>query len=249
MLSALGQNSVNNKESEPDDLMIFCTRPGCSIWKASVYHGEVVQRLQYKETNSESLNMNRKLSSTELPTVEHIGVNETKLYSKNKSISHSFSLIYNQRIKNLNDEHSANILVTSNATGLYFISLDDLRDINFIRLDRKVGSILKIVLDPHFDGASIKKNENLKKPRQPGIDKDGNLIDASLETEDMKPFPVYVLDSFNGFVQRFMIQPQFISSNERFDDILNENCEEERKNANTENSSSMVSFYFSQIFK
>ena len=86
ILSAVVKNHVNKKECEPDSLLIYCTRPGCCIWKASVDHGEVLQSLRYKEATSEPLIGDRKLSFTELPAVEQIDVNGTKSYSKNKSV-------------------------------------------------------------------------------------------------------------------------------------------------------------------
>ena len=141
-------------------------------------------------------------------------------------------------------EHSSNILVTCNAIGLYIISLEDLSDVNFIRLHKTMGSVSKIVLDPHFDDVFVKNNDVPRKPRQQGSDKDDKLVVNVLETEKMKPFPIYVLDSFNGFVQRIIVQPQSILSDKGLNDTFNDNCAKERKNGNAENFSSMVSFYF-----
>ena len=139
---------------------MYCTRPGSCIWKASVETGEVTQILDYKEQISESFVNETQSSFSKFNAVsKKIGLDEFKSQSKNKSISHSFSLIHKQQMNSYGGQNLPNILITSNTIGLYLISLDELSVISFIRLDKKVGSILKFILDPHFNDALEKINK------------------------------------------------------------------------------------------
>ena len=222
--------------------MVYCTRPGSCIWKASVHNGEITQTLNYNLPINESILMRSDLSSTAQPNLEESNSScELKSNSKCKTISHSFSLIYNQRIDKNSGEHLSNILVTSSVIGLYFFCLEDLTVINFIRLDKKVGTISKIILDPYYEDADSKKRKEMSKKLEMSTEEDNSVNCNEEKIEGVKPFPVYVLDSFNGFVQRLMIQPTRISSCDKSSPMLENNYE---RNPNTDDSALHVSFPF-----
>ena len=122
MLSTINANNKNRKEFDTDKLIVYCTRPGSRIWKASVENGEVTQILDYKEQISETYMNETQSSFSELNTIDRkLGLNEFKSQSKNRTISHSFSLIHKQQINSFGGENLSNILITSNSIGLYFI--------------------------------------------------------------------------------------------------------------------------------
>ena len=224
MLTKIHSENVNGGVGNSNDLVVFCTRPGSCIWSAAIQNGEITQVLNYKEQIAESFVSGRQSSLTELHTQEgQIIFDEFKSNSKKKSVSHSFSLIFNQQINDFEGENSSNILITNNAIGLYFIDLEDMSIINYVRLDKKIGSILQIKLDryPNSGGEQILKETG----KIPKITAGGTSNDTSpdLEQEELKAFPVYILDSFSGFVQRVVIQPRRISSRKHLSSTLQEN--------------------------
>ena len=224
VLTKTHSNDINEEEDKGDDLAVFCTRPGSCIWRATIQNGEITQVLNYKEQIADSFVSGRQSSLTELHTQDgQIIFNEFKSNSKKKSISHSFSLIFNQQIIDFDGENSSNILITNNAIGLYFIDLEDLSVINYVRLDKKVGSILQIKLDPYLNNAGEQIYKESGKTTKITEDGKGNDTSPDLEKEDLKAFPVYILDSFSGFVQRVVIQPQRISSRKHLNSTLQEN--------------------------
>ena len=161
---------------------------------------------------------------TELPTQDgQIIFDESKSNFKKKSISHSFSLIFNQQINELDGENSSNILISNNAIGLYLIDLEDLSIINYVRLDKKVGSILQIKLDPYLNNAGERMIKETGKTMKITADGKNNDPSPDLEKEVLNPFPVYILDNFSGFVQRVVIQPRRISSRKHLRNTLQEN--------------------------
>ena len=164
VLTKTHSNDVNEKEHHADDLLVYCTRPGCCIWRAAIQNGEIIQIHNYKEQIAESFVGGRQSSLTEIHTQEgQIDFDEFKSNFRKKSISHSFSLIFNQQINCFDGRHSSNILISNNAFGLYFIALEDLSVINYVRLDKKVGSILQIKLDPHLFNAGEKISQETGK--------------------------------------------------------------------------------------
>ena len=224
VLTKTHSNDINEKEHDADDLLVYCTRPGCCIWRAAVQNGEITQVLNYKEQIAESFVSGRQSSLTELHTQEgQIDFDEFKSNSRKKSISHSFSLIFNQQINCFDGKKSSDILMSNNAFGLYFIALEDLSVINYVRLDKKVGSILQIKLDPHLFNAVETISQETGKTMKITADGKNNDTSPDLEKEELKAFPVYILDSFSGFVQRVVIQPRRISSPKHLSSTVQEN--------------------------
>ena len=242
ILTTIHSRNTMNEDAKTDNLMVYCTRPGSCIWKASVHNGEVKQTINYNLPITESILMKNDLSSTVLPNQEeNNSSSELKSNSKYKSISHSFSLMYNQRINKNSGEHLSNILVTSSVIGLYFICLEDLTVINFIRLDKKLGTISKVILDPYFEDADLKGSKEMSKKVEMSTDEDNSVNYNEDKFEGVKQFPVYVLDSFNGFVQRLMIQPQRNSSCDKETAMLENTYE---RKPNTDDTALQVSFPF-----
>ena len=207
MFSQLKKNDQNETYSAPSNLLIYCTRPGARIWKASTTDGRVLNTLQYKECLSGSSEIEKDLTQQDISSKSKNFDNAR--FIREKTIAHNFSLVYKQRVEyNDNTRHSASdILITFNSIGIYLISLDDLTNVNFIRLSKKGGSISNIVLDLDLEYANHETKENDRNHNE-------NEIENGLrrEVRELKPFPVYV-SNFNGFVERHMIQPHISEDN------------------------------------
>ena len=183
---------------------MYCTRPGARIWKASTTDGRVLNTLQYTECLSGSSEIEKDLAQSDISSKSK-NFDNTQ-FIREKSIAHNFSLIYKQRIEynyNNNHRHSASdILITFNSIGIYLISLDDLTNVNFIRLSRKGGNISSVVLDDlDIEYAHHEIEENYSNHGEKEINNNPRK-----KVRELKPFPVYV-SNFNGFVERHMIQP------------------------------------------
>ena len=224
VLTKIHSKNINEEVGNSDDLAACCTRPGSCIWRAAIQNGEITQVLNYKEQIAESFVSGRQSSLTELHTQEgQIIFDEFKSNSKKKSISHSFSLIFNQQINDFEGENSSNILITNNAIGLYFMDLEDMSIINYVRLDKKVGSILQIKLDPYLNNTGEQILKETGKTLKITAGGTSNDTSPDLVQEELEAFPVYILDSFSGFVQRVVIQPRRISSRKHLSSTFQEN--------------------------
>ena len=199
------EDEMNDDQIRTSESVVYCTGPGTRMWKASSSDGQVVKTFQYNEALSKSMN-----SDTE-PLNDSKSFNNKKDSSfrdaKNKSISHSFSLLYVTKIKN-EFHHSTTVLITFNSIGVYVINLKEPSTVSFLRLARKGTSISKIAIDS--PNVCQEKEEN-------GID-----INKSNEYEishyrqssfPMNSFPIYVITS-RGFVKRHVILPYITESNE-----------------------------------
>ena len=81
----------------------------------------------------------------------------------------------------------------------------------------------------------------MSKKVEMSTDEDNSVNCNDDKNEEVKAFPVYVLDSFNGFVQRLMIQPQRISSSDKSTPMFENNYE---RSPNTDDSALHVSLPF-----
>ena len=86
------EDEMSDDQIRTSESVVYCTGPGTRMWKASSSDGQVVKTFQYNEALSKSMN-----SDTE-PLNDSKSFNNEKDSSfrdaKNKSISHSFSLLY-----------------------------------------------------------------------------------------------------------------------------------------------------------
>ena len=201
------EDEMNDDQIRTSESVVYCTGPGTRMWKASSSDGQVVKTFQYNEALSKSMNSDAE------PLNDSKSFNNKKDPSfrdaKNKSISHSFSLLYVTKIKN-EFHHSTTFLITFNSIGVYVINLKEPSTVSFLRLARKGTSISKIVIDSPIKPVCQEKEEN-------GID-----INKSNEYEishyrqssfPMNSFPIYVITS-RGFVKRHVILPYITESNE-----------------------------------
>ena len=199
--------------SKPSDLVIYCTRPGARIWKASTSDGRVLNTLQYKELLSASFKMEPDLSQSEfLPRSAEGNIRENLKSSKQKSIAHNFSLLQCIKIKCPADNSSRNLLLTYNSIGIYLVGIDDMSNINFLRLAKKGGSISNIVVDTDFGNECDVNEENIRRM-------DTEDVSTNVYLTEIIPFPVYVING-NGFVERHIIQPHILSKDDSFGEII-----------------------------
>ena len=193
-----------DRTNTPSDLVIYCTRPGARMWKASISDGRVLNTLQYKEMLSASFKMEPDLSQSESRQRSSGSISANAQSIKEKSIAHNFSLVYSKTIKCPAD-HLPNILLTYNSVGIYLISIGDMSNINFLRLAKKGGSISNVVVDSNFENDCDENEETIRKINK----ENGENVSTTLHLNEIKPFPVYVTNC-NGFVERHIIQPRIL---------------------------------------
>ena len=205
------EDKVSEDQIQTSDSVVYCTRPGARMWKASTSDGQVVKTLQYNKVPSRSIN-----GDTDEPLNDSKSLNKEKdsrgrIHTKNKSISHSFSLLYVTKIKT-EFHHSTHlyctVLITFNSIGVYVINLKDPSTVSFLRLARKGASISNIAIDS--SNVCQEKEEN-------GIDinkrNEYEISHYRQSSFPMNSFPIYVITS-RGFVKRHVILPYITESNE-----------------------------------
>ena len=202
------EDKMNNDQIQTSEQVVYCTRPGTRMWKASSSDGQVVKTFKYNKARSRSMN-----SDTELLNNSKSFHNEKDSSfrdAKNKSISHSLSLLYVTKIKDEFHHSTHTVLITFNSIGVYVINVKDPSTASFLRLARKGTSISKIVVDSPIKSVCQEKEEN-------GIDinkrNEYEISHYRQSSFPMNSFPIYVITS-RGFVKRHVILPYITESNE-----------------------------------
>ena len=206
-LTTIKERDKNHAKYNTTDLIIYCTRPGARIWKVSTSDGQVLNTLKYKGMLAASYKMESDV--LEICSKSVLDQKTQTKYFKQKEIAHNFSLLYAQKLK-LNETSSMTVLITYNSLGIYLICLENMSNVQFIRLAKKGGSISNVVLDPYNGTDNQENKENGGGLHYEKVEKDV-LQNQNVSEMKLKPFFVYVTNS-NGFVERHTIQPLLIPS-------------------------------------
>ena len=119
---------------------------------------------------------------------------------------------------------------------------NDESNLNFLRLTRKGGNISNVFLDLDTELANQvnEDNDSLNNSAKKEMHKYVKLFHGNQNLKALQPFPVYV-SNLNGFVERHMIQPHLLPSE---DNTCGHNNEPEWKVIQGKNVSVKVSISF-----